>query len=151
VKKQAKHLHVADADTVGGVAASALDERRTVYTFAVAGMTSIEVRLPLQPGSYEISYSVRLKAAAATSSACFVGRYNSVDVVQYVADDGANAPGNLSAHSGTGVVSFGAGERVALNCLSDQSVSTTAVEPGQIVVTKLDGVTSQTLTAITGP
>ncbi len=35
IKKQAGHLHVADADTVGGLSASALQERRTVYTVPV--------------------------------------------------------------------------------------------------------------------
>ncbi len=151
VKKQAPRLHVADADTVGGLPASALQERRSVFTVPVtSGLTSMEALIPLAPGTYEVSYSIRLKSAAPSTSACWLRRFDS-DAREYLADDGATAPGSLAAHSGTGVVTLVAGQSLALGCQSDQAFTTTAIEPGQVVVTPLVGVTRQTLTAVVGP
>jgi hypothetical protein len=151
VKKQAGHLHVADADTVGGLPASALQERRVVYTVPVtSGMTSMDAVLPLAPGTYEVSYSIRLKSTNPSTSACWIYRFDS-DALEYLADDGASAPGSEAAHSGSGVVTVAAGQSVALGCQSDQPFTTTAIEPGQVVVTPLAGVTRQTLTAVVGP
>lgn len=110
--------------------------------------------LPLTPGTtYEISYSARLKHAvpSTATSACWIVRYDSVDAREYVGDDGATSSALRDSHSGTGVVTAVAGQSVALGCLSDQPFFTSEIEPVQIIVTPLAGVSTQALTPIAGP
>jgi hypothetical protein len=151
VKKQASHLTVAsagNANTVGGLAPSALQERRTVFTTSVVNPVSNVVRvIPLPgPGSYEVSYSAFLDAGSMTSE-CWIQRTTSADVViQYYADDASSGAANRNAHSAVDVVQVGAGEKLAFGCGSASGTFTTqATAPIQIVVTQLDSVTNTQL------
>jgi hypothetical protein len=155
VRKQAHTLSVAsaanagNAATVGGLPASALQERRTVYSITVSpAISSFARTIPLPgPGSYEVSYSAYLELAATNNSECYLERSSGSGLQDY-ADDASTGAGNFTAHSGVDVVTMAAGDVLAFHCTAGAVPFTTSTsEPIHVVVTPLDAVT----TVVLGP
>ena len=154
VKKQAPHLAVAsagNAGTVGGLAPSALQERRSVYSLDLpSAVHSFTRTVPLPgPGSYEISYSIYLNNAGGAGSECWLERDDSaLALIQYYASDASASTSLRNGHSATDVITVGAGEVVKFGCALDGAVTTFTTlgyAPAHVVVTKLDAVVTGTL------
>ena len=155
VKKQASTLSVANAanaanaHALDGQPASSFQNNVTVYSSVVtAPSTNNTFTIPVAPGSYVISYSAYFGAADASD--CYLYRQRGATLVLSGEDSADN---NLygSGNSGTGLVSVAAGDVVALVCQRDKLSTTSAGEPVQIVVTKVDNATVGTITPLGRP
>ncbi len=145
VKKNAKHLTVANAKTLAGQPPAAFQDHLTVYTVPVTAFAlGHEVTIPLTPGVYFVSYSLRMNGASGVSG-CYL-RHDRGPSITYVADQSTSSGGN-PAVSAAGHVDVVAGDVVRLICYSASAWTTVSNEPLQVVVTSVDSATKASLSA----
>lgn len=137
-----------NADMVDGIDSTALKNNVRVFQGVIPGaapVTNYTKNLPLPAGTYTVSWSAFLSGAANGFVNCYVRTKNAVNsTLNYTADNGFNAGAGSPSLSATGLVTVGTGRSVEFHCASTNPVSTIALEPIQIIVTKVDSVISTT-------
>jgi hypothetical protein len=145
VKKNAKHLTVANSNTLAGQPPAAYQDQSSVYTVSVTALASgHDVTIPLTPGLYLVSYSLRMNGGSGASG-CYLRRDRGSSVI-YLVDQSTSSGGN-PAVSASGHVDVVTGDVVRLICYSSSAWTTLSSEPLQIVATPVDSVSNAALTA----
>ena len=146
VKKKGPKLSVSNAKALAGLPAAAYLDNVTVYstTFTDA-RTAVYVAVPLEPGTYHLSYSAYLDGAV-SDGYCYFRQFQGTTEFLNVGDDYGGV-----GLSGSAVVTVAAGQVVKLYCAADANFTTYSnagvSDPIQIVVTPLDSVTAGSLPA----
>lgn len=134
-----------NADAIDGLDSSALRTVGHVFTHGVGAATdNVDLTVPLQPGSYHVSYSAHLYGAQTGHVECFFVR-DAAGTHTFFGDSGFNAGAGTPGLSGSGGVSLPAGTTLRLRCLASNPFTTSPDEPLQVTATRLDSMTSGAL------